>query len=346
METTLPSDFQTAVRQYLQGALDAPGLEITSLTLAPGGASRDTWLASVTYAEPGGVARRELVLRVDKDLSLLPSSRPIEYEAYQALAKEGSVPIPAPVSIENDPAVIGQPFFVVERVAGDAWPAALLSDEFAGDREDIGRQAVEVLGHIHRLDPQQLGFDRFLPMPAPNTAWAQQLDHWEAVLDGHLLGSRPVTRAAIRYLRRTPPPAPKRITIVHGDFRIGNFLFTDKEVAAVLDWEMVHLGDPHEDLAWFCARNWRARRDPSRMSGLLTRTETLERWTAASGLTVNPDALDWWTIFTHVKAQGLWATADKAFATIRSDDVMYASFGYLQFDREERWMLEDMKVAP
>jgi aminoglycoside phosphotransferase (APT) family kinase protein len=338
MEPAMSTDLAKAARDYLRRILATPDLEIDNLTLASGGASRDTWIVDAIG--------RELVFRVDKDFSLLASTREVEYQAYRALANEGSVPVPTPIAIENNPAVLGQPFFVVERVAGDAWPAALLSPDYPGDREDIGRQAIETLGAIHRLDPVALGFDRFLPMPAVTDSWSAELDRWEAVLDTHLLGNRPVTRAAIRHLRRNPPPSAERTTIVHGDFRIGNFLFTDKEVTAILDWEMVHLGDPHEDLAWFCAQNWRARSDPSKMSGLLSRTAVFDTWGAASGLTVNEDAFQWWTLLTHVKAQGIWATADKAFATNRGDDVMYASFGYLQFDREERWMLEDMGVAP
>ena len=74
------------------------------------------------------------------------------------------------------------------------------------------------------------------------------------VLGGHVdrneLEPQPIIRAAIRWLRANPPPPPERVSVVHGDYRVGNFLYTKEGIHGIVDWEMAHLGDPLEDLAW------------------------------------------------------------------------------------------------
>ena len=64
------------------------------------------------------------------------------------------------------------------------------------------------------------------------------------MIDEDELTPQPIARAAIRWLRRSPPPHPRRLSVVHGDYRTGNFLFdAEGRIRAILDWEMCHLGD-------------------------------------------------------------------------------------------------------
>ena len=68
---------------------------------------------------------------------------------------------------------------------------------------------------------------------------------------------RPVFELALRWLRERDPGPPPEVTLVHGDFRHGNFIIGPDGVRAVLDWELAHLGDPMEDLGWICVNSWR-----------------------------------------------------------------------------------------
>ena len=94
-------------------------------------------------------------------------------------------------------------------------------------------------------------------------------DHWLRDLDDDELEPQPITRAAIRWLRANPPPPAQRISVVHADYRTGNFLVDERgTIRGILDWELAHLGDPLEDLAWGINRVWCWNRD-ERAGGLL-----------------------------------------------------------------------------
>ena len=133
------------------------------------------------------------------------------------------------------------------------------------------------------------------------------MDWWEAIFRKGEGVTEPIVHAAIRWLRRNPPPAAAKPAIVHGDYRAGNFLFTpDGQISAILDWEMCHIGDPLEDVAWAIDPFWP-------MTRHLPLDEGLAAWERASGMIVDRTALAWWRLFTAVKASAIWATAEASF---------------------------------
>ena len=149
-----------------------------------------------------------------------------------------------------------------------------------------------------------------------------QLEKWEKVIDEDELEPQPIARAAIRWMKRQPPPPAQRLSIVHGDYRTGNFLFDPQgKIRAVLDWEMAHLGDPLEDLAWALDPLWSADRDHP--GGMLTRDEAVGVWARASGLRADPAALAWWSIFASLKGLAIWISSAKEYqAGTNTDPVM------------------------
>ncbi len=96
------------------------------------------------------------------------------------------------------------------------------------------------------------------------------------------------------------PPAEHTACVVHGDFRLGNLLVDHDGLAAVLDWELAHLGDPVEDLGWLCVRAWRFG-SALPAGGVTTREGLAEAYEAASGATVEPEALRWWELLGTLK---------------------------------------------
>ena len=104
------------------------------------------------------------------------------------------------------------------------------------------------------------------------------------MLDEDELEPQPITRAVIRWLRRHPPPPAQKLSVVHADYRTGNFLFdAEGEIRAILDWEMAHLGDPLEDLAWGINAVWMWSRD-GLAGSLLPKADAIRIWEEASGL--------------------------------------------------------------
>src|SRR5439155_11733332 len=176
---------------------------------------------------------------------------------------------------------------------------------------------------LHDLDP--------LGVPRPDEAAERQLARWERIVDAQALEPLPVVRLAIAWLHAHPPPPAQRVVVCHGDFRTGNFLFSADDVRGVLDWEMVHLGDPLEDLAWTCLKNWQygAHRRPDGsteplIGGIIRREEAYAIYEQASGVRVDPNAMRWWDVFSHVKATAIWITGGRSFIEGRTSDPLMA----------------------
>jgi aminoglycoside phosphotransferase (APT) family kinase protein len=322
---------------YLSRALSEPDLRIDSLHRIPGGASRATWSVDVS----GGSGTRGLIVRMDPESSLLESNRAVEFAMYRSFWRVPGVPVPEPLLTEDDPERLGHTFFVMARVDGRSETS--IPDEVRGA---IGAQKMAILAAISTADWQALGLGGVLEAPAPSDCWSRELAMWEKVLDDNDLGPMPITRAAIRYLRRNPPPPPERIAVVHADYRTGNFLYEGDRITAVLDWEMAHLGDPHEDLAWTFTRNWRWNSSrPDLIGGVLTRDEAIAIWEKASGLAANHDALRWWELFSNVKANAIWVTGAAEYAAGRTREILLPLIPWIFVNRQEAWMLDDMGVA-
>jgi aminoglycoside phosphotransferase (APT) family kinase protein len=110
----------------------------------------------------------------------------------------------------------------------------------------------------------------------------------------------PVLDLAIRWLGARMP-AQRETTVVHGDYRMGNVIVDETGLRAVLDWELAHLGDPIEDLGWFCVRAWRFGNDHRPAGGLCDRERFVKAYERARGTTVDPAAVRWWEVFGNLK---------------------------------------------
>ncbi len=301
-----------------------------------GGASRETYRLRLRYVEDGRERERRLILRRDPLSSLIETERSHEFRAYQAF--HGSeVPVPEPLWLEQDPQWLERPFFVMEEVTGcDASLKGLSEGPAAAHRERIGKQKWTILGAIAKADPGKLGLGRGRADLSPEQCWERELSHWEHVIDTDALGPEPVTRAAIRWLRRNPPPPAQRISIVHGDYRSGNFLYdSEGNIRAILDWEMWHLGDPLEDLAWTLNPLW-SWPNASLVGRLLPRGEAIAVWEKASGLHASPDPLRWWEVFTNVKSLAIWISSAREYSDARSSDPTLALVGWMIHNVQER----------
>lgn len=324
---------------YLAGKLGHPA-EVTNLERIAGGASRETYRFVLHAPIEGAPFERRLILRLDPQASLIETDRRTEFAAIAAF--QGSeVPVPEPLWIETDTADLGAAFIVMTEISGgEAHPYKLMQPPFARHLATIGQQKWTILGSIARADPGARGFAGIVAPVEPETCWRRELDLWEAVLIADELEPQPIQRAAIRWLRRNPPPPAQRISIVHGDYRTGNFLVDqDGSICGILDWEMAHLGDPLEDLAWSLNRVWHLNND-ERSGGLLPRQQAIAIWEQSSGLVAAPQALHWWELFSCVKGQAIWISAAKEFQTGKNRDSIMAVAGWMQATSQDRASLE------
>lgn len=303
-----------------------------------GGASRETYRCRARWDQDGRVVERGLIVRRDPESSLIETRREIEYAAYKAF-QDTDVPVPEALFLEMDPRWLERPFFVMSEAAGVA-ANPFQADAYAPHAERIGEQFWTILGRITTTDWRRNGLQEVLDEPRPEECWRRELDHWERVIDQDELEPQPIARAAIRWLRHNPPPPPSHVAIVHGDYRSGNFLSDSSgQIRAILDWEMCHLGDPFEDLAWACDPLWSAG-DAQRPAQLVERERAIELWESSSGLRLDPVAFEWWQIFAHVKGLAIWISSSKEYATGANRDPIFLISGWLCTDRHNRLLAE------
>ncbi len=247
------ADEATLARQiaaYLSGQVGHP-VEVGAVTRFPVGFS---WL---TYAVPvaglnGPDDRQELILRLGPDDGLFaPYAAAPQVLAMQSL--EGTaVPLPRVFWHGEDASILGAPFMFCEKVGGNAvvpWVSANEPGLADGYRRSLGEQFIDALAALHRIDWRDRPIAALGDGITAANAALRNVEYWQTQIDRWAMRPYPLADWGIRWLKRHAPVAP-RVAIVHGDYRTGNFLEQDGRITSILDWELVHLGDPHEDLGW------------------------------------------------------------------------------------------------
>jgi aminoglycoside phosphotransferase (APT) family kinase protein len=254
------------------------GAPVDHLERLSGGASRETW-----RFEAGG---RRLVVQRARGAGL--GGQPgMEGEArLLRLAREAGVPVPEVVASGGAGGALGSPFLVTEAVEGETIPRRLLrDDEFAPARAVLAHQAGRALAAIHAMPTGPVG--DVLSEPDPVRSMADLLGAFDE--------AHPAFELGVRWLDRHRPASHGRV-VVHGDFRTGNLVVGPDGLRAVLDWELAHLGDPAEDLGWFCGRAWRFG-SPHRAGGFGSLDELLAGYRAGGGPDVSEEDVRWWEAY-------------------------------------------------
>ena len=312
---------QIQLEAYLSRTTDGR-VAVDALTRIPGGASRETYSFDAIAADG---TRRGLILRRDPLGSLIDTDREVEFLAYRSF--HGRVPVPAPVALEVSGAELERPFFLMERIDGGQVASPIARDPYGAAAPVLGHAFFTALGRVAVMDPDDLPIAAVLAQPTADAAWRVSVDQWASVFERDERHPQPIIRAAIRRLYANPPPPAERITVVHGDYRSGNFLHDGAgRLLALLDWEMAHLGDPLEDLAWACDPLW-GHHDDTRVAGLLSLPDAVAAWSAASGLACDPAAFAWWRLFSAVKGQAIWTTSGRRFAEAGCVDLILGFSG-------------------
>jgi aminoglycoside phosphotransferase (APT) family kinase protein len=269
------------VAEGLAAVLD--GADVIDLTQLSGGASRETW----SFAARGAGGRDEpLILQRQRP----GSERDMAVEvAVLRVAREAGVPVAEVVASGSADDPLGAAFMVVRRVPGETIARKILrDDQYTEARAALPGQLGRALAALHRLPVDTV----------PQLLRVDQVQQYREVLD--LTGQpHPTFELAFRWLaERRPPPAGE--AIVHGDFRLGNVIVDDQGLAAVLDWELAHVGDPMEDLGWLCVKAWRfGGRAP--VAGLGEYDDLFDAYSEASGRRVDPVVVRWWEVLGTLK---------------------------------------------
>jgi aminoglycoside phosphotransferase (APT) family kinase protein len=221
------------------------------------------------------------------------SQVPLELEARALeLAVAGGVPAPK-VEFTLEPQDGLGSGYVMQRIEGETIPRKILrEDAYASGRSRLARQCGQALAKIHALDPAALPELQLYSGENQVARNAAQIVRWDP--------PHPVLELALRWLMNHLPEESEP-RIVHGDFRNGNLIVGPDGLRAVLDWELVHLGDPMEDIGWICANCWRFGEIDKKVGGFGTLEELSEGYESAGGAKIDPERVHWWEVLASAK---------------------------------------------
>ncbi len=271
------------VLEPLRAFLDAHGLGEGGLRATPIGEGH----SNVTYLiERDG---SEVVLRRPPRGPLPPSAHDVLREARLLRALQNTpARVPDVLAVGEDPATIGAPFYVMERIEGEAIVASLPAPlDTPAERRRISEQLIDSLVEIHAVDWRAAGLEGF---GKPTGYLERQLRRFGGLWELNKTREIPAVETVGAWLAKHMPSSGPA-TIVHGDYRLGNTMFASQAPArlnAVLDWEMATIGDPLADIGYMCMM-WAQEGDPSeglrahlgnvtRAEGFYTREQLIARY--------------------------------------------------------------------
>ena len=280
-----------------------------------GGASQETWALSSTDQEailrraPGGTsaARSSAAIGLPAEAKLI------------ALAEQAGVPVPEILHVMDGSDQLGDGF-LMSRVNGETIARPILRDDaFQAARAVLASQCGAALADIHSIALNGA------PPELQASDGLAQIGQYEEIYRSYDT-PRPVFELALQWLKANAP-APLPSVLVHGDFRLGNLMIDETGLVAVLDWELAHIGDPREDIAWLCVNSWRFGQTQNRVGGFGQLDDLLQAYNARTGQSISGREIDWWEMLGSLKWGIMCMIMFEAFRSGADASVERAAIG-------------------
>lgn len=307
------------VRALLDAELSTP-YELRDARWLSGGASKLQMAFTLEWQHPqDGLSCTPMVLRMEPSESIVETSRKREFQLIRAM--EGVVPVPPVYWCDPEGEYLPYPALIYGFAPGVTKPSAAASGVSglgtqlpAALRAQLAPQFVEHLAKIHTADFRDKGLDAF-DIPAAGTTQCAEwgVNWWARVWEEDSDEDVPLMRLAEAWLRANLPVLDRAV-IVHSDYRLGNFLFTEPDcrISAWLDWELGRIGDRHQDLAWTTSRAFGALAEDGKTfltSGLMPEAAFLAAYEQATGYAVDARTMHWYKVYNA------WMMATLSLAT-------------------------------
>ena len=300
------------MRQALSGYL-SDGACITAIKPLTTGFSNETYL----------VEGLDLILRLPPSAGAMLDGHDVIAQAkiYEALGETDGAPIvPGIVVYCDDASVLGAPFFVMKRVAGEAVSDVDLQPWFvdADDafRDNLSRQWITAFASLARLEPLSILGDAMSPQ--------DDARRWQRFARN---ANCPRLVACYDQLLEIPAPLSGTSAVIHGDTKLSNLMWQNGQITAVLDWEMALNGDPLADLGYMLYGFESAYHSATRaqkLTGMLTRNDVIALWSEVSGRSAQ--GVFWHEIAQIAKIGAIIAEGTNMYVTGRSQDPKLAYF--------------------
>lgn len=283
---------QEYLESYYQGKVT-----IEEQRLLSGGACQDNFFLRLRVQDQP----KELVLRTDRGGSLLSSLSRVDEFSVAKLAFDHDVLTPEPLwKEENQLEPFGHPFVFFKKIDGKTDPRTILKDKsLAKVREHLPNQLAAELVKIHNILYKDNQDFSALKTPSNTEDYAMEcVSELEKELD-KLSSAHPVLEMALSWMK-AHLPKPEPLVLVHGDYRLGNFMVTETGLTGILDWEFAHWGDAAEDIAWVCLRDWRFGSLKKECAGLTSRADFYSEY-AKLRSEVDPERVRFWEVMGNAR---------------------------------------------
>ncbi len=302
-------EFRACLEAYLRDNVTRE-FAVRDLRWMSGGGSKIQLVFDLDWADPAQGRRSErLVARLEPQESLSATSRRREAQLIEAF--QGVLPVPRVLWVDDEGRWFPEPTLIytfaqgVTKPSGGAGRVSGVGSQFdARLREQLGAQFIEHLARIHTLDLAGRDFSAFdIPRAGGTETALWQLNRARRIWDEDRTEEIPLMAVAAAWLQRRLPKLD-RASVLHGDYRAGNFLFDEASgrITAWLDWERGYIGDRHRDLAWITLPLFGRVAEDGRtllVSGLVPVEEFYRRYEQASGLAVDRERLRYYRMLNN-----------------------------------------------
>lgn len=304
------AELERALHRFFDAHLTG-GYRLSDLRWLMGGASKIQLAFTLEWSEGGAMRRQALVMRMEPEESLNATSRLREQQIFTFF--HGILPVPKVFWLDDEGAFMPQPAIIYEWLPGVSAPrrkerkVAGIGQSFPADlRERLAPQFVQALAAIHTADHTRGELSAFhVPARDSTESALLQMNRAMRIWQEDRGQDFPVLEVAASWLSRNLPVLD-RPSILHGDFRAGNFLFDEDsgQITAWLDFERGYIGDRHRDLAWATLSTYGNMAEDGKtflVSGLIPLEEFFEQYERLSGLSVDPGKLKFYRVFNSLQ---------------------------------------------
>lgn len=292
------TQIQASLQRFLcqQPELSQP--EVHNFKPLGGGASKEQYVFDLIQKSS---PTQRCVLRMDPLESAVVTNRQREHAILQIM--QAALPVPKPLWVDYTGEKLGRPSLITNFIGGVTKPSdkntnvSGFGTVFTAEvRQILIKPFMKHLVTMHSVDWQKNLNDYFsAPTDDPQQAARWQLNWWSKVWHDDVSEGFPLMGIAERWMRDNLPSCPKQnLVFVHSDYRTGNFLYNEEtlDITAILDWELIHIGDFHEDLAWAAIKSWSAIENGQLLaSGLVTVDQLCEQYGKETGRQIDKNTL-------------------------------------------------------
>lgn len=281
---------------------------VKNIARLSGGASKEQFRFDLVAPDTSEV---RYVLRMDPPESVVETCRIREFQALRAFEK--IVPVPTAMWIDPDGSSFGTPAMITSFVSGVTKPSGAPGGNVSGLGINVGAEWRAELSEpfmrhliaIHGFNWRSVDMSAYaVPDADPFQAARRQIDWWTRVWLEDAVEPDPLLPVVEGWLRDNMP-ACDDFVFCHSDYRTGNYLIDEKsrDISSILDWELAHLGDFHDDVAWITCKVFGHLDEKGEflVSGLMPRHQFLDRYMKMSGRTINAKTLHFYEVLNSYK---------------------------------------------